>query len=781
MRTNILGFKAIGLSLALAFSAVNVSAQEQIDRSELPIPEPKRPTYTELDVRDVKAPPRFEVKAPAGAPNVVVVLIDDMGFGVSDSFGGPIEMPTLKRLSDKGLRFNRFHTTAVCSPTRAALLTGYNHHSNNMGSITETGTSLPGMTSIRPQSITPMAEVLRQNGFNTAFFGKSHEVPSWETSPAGPQDRWPTRSGFEKFYGFLGGETNQYAPTIYDGVTLVEPSKDPNYHFTVDMTDKAVAWMQFQHSLAPDKPFFMYFAPGATHAPHHVPKAYADRFKGKFDQGWDKLREETLVRQIGLGIVPKGTVLAPKPVDIKDWDKLTADEKKLFTRQMEVYAGFAAHTDEQIGRLVSALEDTGEMDNTVFIYIAGDNGASAEGQMNGMFSEMTYFNSVPEKVEDMLKHLDQWGGPKTYPHMAAGWAVALDAPFSYTKQVGSDFGGTRNGMVIHWPKGIHGNGEIRSQFTHVIDVAPTVYEFVGVPAPRKVNGIAQDPIEGTSFAYALQNAQAKERHTTQYFEMFGNRAIYNDGWLARTIHRPAWLSVPLHTLQEDVWDLYDTRNDFSLATNLADQQPEKLKDLQELFMEEASKFHVLPIDDRLLERTNASMVGRPTVMEGRNQMVLHEGMTAMGVDIFIDLRNKSYTITAEVKVDPKSNGVIVCQGGRFGGLSFYMKDGKPSFSYNYLGLSSSTIAASKPLKAGNHTIVYDFVYDGGGMGKGGVGKITVDGTEVAKSRLERTQPGIFSVDDLADVGEDLGTPVADYGASSRFNGKIEKVTIETRK
>lgn len=757
------------------------AAAGSLDRSSLPIREPERPIYTELDVRNATPPARFEVKAPAGAPNVVVVLIDDMGFGVSDAFGGPVPMPALANLAGSGLRFNRFHTTAVCTPSRSALLTGYNHHSNNSGSITETATSFPGMNSIRPQTITPMAEVLRLNGFNTGFFGKSHEVPAWELSPVGPQDRWPTRSGFEKFYGFLGGETNQWAPTIYDGVTVVEAPHDPDYHFTTDMTNQAVAWLNFQETLAPDKPFFMYYAPGATHAPHHVPASWIEKFKGKFDAGWDALREQTLARQIQLGVVPQGTKLPPKPEGIPDWKSLNADEKKLFAHQMEVYAAFAAHTDHEIGRLIAALESLGQMDNTVFILIAGDNGASAEGQRNGMFNEMTYFSGVPEKVEDMLKHLDEWGGPSTYPHMAAGWAVALDAPFAYTKQVGSDFGGTRNGMIVHWPARISAKGEIRSQFTHLIDVAPTVYELTGVPAPRLVNGIEQDPIEGISFAYAFGDAKAPERHTTQYFEMFGNRAIYHEGWFARTIHRAAWESKVRRPLQEDVWDLYDERSDFSLANNLAAQHPDKLKALQELFLAEAAKYHVLPIDDRVLERTNASLVGRPTVMEGRNSMTLHEGMTAMGVDIFIDLRNKGYSIQAEVEVGDDGHGVLVCQGGRFGGLSFYLKDGKPAFTYNFLGLESNTIASETALMPGKHQIVYDFSYDGTGPGKGGVGQITVDGKKVAEGKLPRTQPGIFSVDDLADVGVDLGTPVADYGASSEFRGRIEKITISLKK
>lgn len=752
-----------------------------IDRTTLPIKEPARQTYKELDVRNATAPARFEVKAPAGAPNVLVVLIDDMGFGVSEAFGGPISTPTMDKLADNGVRYNRFHTTALCSPTRVALLTGYNHHSNNMGCIGEAATTMPGNTSVRPQSITPMAEVLRQNGYNTAAFGKYHETPPWEISIAGPQDRWPTRSGFEKFYGFIGGETNQWAPLIYDGVTLVETPDNPDYHFTTDMTNQAISWVRFQKALAPEKPFFMYFAPGATHAPHHVPKEWIEKYKGKFDEGWDKIRELTLERQIKMGIVPQGTKLAPKPEDIKDWETLSADEKKLFTRQMEVYAGFAEQTDYEVGRLIDAIEKLGVLDNTVVIFIAGDNGASAEGQMNGMFSEMTYFSGVPETVPDMLKHYDEWGSESTYPHFAAGWAVAMDAPFSYTKQVASDFGGTRNGMIIQWPAGIQAKGEVRSQFGHVIDIAPTVFELAKVPAPKMVNGIEQDPIEGTSLAYTFNDATAAEQHKVQYFEMFGNRALYQDGWYARTIHRPAWKQKPDNTLQEDKWELYNTLEDFSLASNVAEQNPDKLKEMQDLFMAEAEKYHVLPLDDRLLERTNAEMMGRPTVMGNRNTITYGEGMKGMGVDIFIDLRNVGYTITAEVAVEAGGNGVIVCQGGRFGGLSFYLKNGKPAFSYNYLGMESTHIIADQALKPGNYKLTYDFKYDGGGMGKGGIGTISVNGNIAAEKRIEKTQPGIFSVDDLADVGLDEGTHVADYGKSSKFNGKIEYVTIERRK
>jgi len=751
-----------------------------IDRTVLPIPEPRRQTYKELDARNAKAPARWEVKAPAGAPNVVVVLIDDMGFGASSAFGGPISMPTLERIAKGGLKYNRFHTTALCSPTRVALLTGYNHHSNNAGSIMETGTAFPGNTGVRPQSITPIAEVLRQNGYSTSAYGKYHETPPWEISAAGPYDRWPSHSGFENFYGFIGGETNQYAPLVYDGTAQVELPEDPKYHFTTDMTNKAVSWMRFQKALSPAKPFYMYFAPGATHAPHHVPAEWRDKYKGKFDQGWDKLREETLARQIALGVVPAGTKLAPKHKDIKDWSTLSADEKKLFTRQMETYAGFAEHTDHEIGRLYSALEELGQADNTLFIYIVGDNGASAEGQMNGSFNEMTFFNGVPETVAEMLKHYDDWGGESTYPHFSAGWAVAMDSPFTYTKQVASDFGGTRNGMVIHWPKGIKAKGEVRSQFGHVVDIAPTIYEAAKIPAPRKVNGIDQDPLEGKSLVYSFDNASARETHTVQYFEMFGNRAIYSDGWYARTIHRPAWQGKPTQSLLDDPWDLYNSNEDFSLSTNLAASNPAKLKELQAIFLRDAEKYHVLPIDDRLLERTNAELVGRPTVMEGRNSVTYGPGMKGMGVDIFIATPGKSYTMTADVEVQAGANGVIVAQGGRFGGFSFYLKAGKPAFTYNYLGLEKFDVVSTQALSPGKHTIVYEFKSDGG-LGKGGVGTITIDGKKTGEGRIGRTQPGIFSVDDLGDVGSDAGTPVTDYGKSRKFTGTLHKVTITTSK
>jgi arylsulfatase A-like enzyme len=754
---------------------------DSLDRTVLPIHEPDYPHSTELDVRNAKAPARFEVKAPKGAPNVLIVLIDDMGFGQSGAFGGPLNMPTLERLAQSGIRYNQFHTTALSSPTRAALLSGRNHHTTNTGSIMETSTAFPGNTGQRPESVAPLATMLRYNGYTTAQFGKNHETAAWEVSPSGPTDRWPTRSGFDKFYGFMGGETNQWAPAIYDGMTKIEVPKDPNYHFMTDMTNQAIKWMQSVKSLTPDKPFFMYFAPGATHAPHHVPKEWIAKYKGKFDQGWDKLREETLARQIKLGVVPAGTKLAPKPEAIEDWDKLTADEKKLFTRQMEVFAGFAEYTDTEIGRLVGSIENMGQLDNTLIFYIVGDNGASAEGGMAGMFNEMTYFNGVQETVQDVLKHYDELGGPNAYGHYAAGWAVAGDTPFTWTKQVASNYGGTRNGIVIHWPKSIKAKGEIRSQWHHVIDIAPTILEAAGLPEPKMVNGIPQTPIEGVSMLYSFNNTQAKDTHLTQYFEIFANRAIYNDGWLAGTVHKAPWEAKPRAALLDDKWELYDTRNDFSLATDLAKTNPAKLKEMQDLFLKEAEKYKVLPIDDRSLERVNAALVGRPDLMAGRTSLTVYEGMTGMSENVFINTKNSSHTITAEVEI-PKggATGVVLAQAGRFGGWSLYLKNGKPTYTYNFLGLTRFTVAATTPVPPGKATIRYEFAYDGGGLAKGGMGTIFVDGRKVAEGRIERTQPMIFSADEGADVGEDGETPVVeDYGipAPYKFTGKIGKVTV----
>jgi arylsulfatase A-like enzyme len=775
-------FKSIIACASLIGGVCSALGQTATDRTVLPIHEPKVARSAIVDVRKATAPPRFQVKAPDGAPNVLIVLVDDMGFGQSSAFGGPLNMRTLDGLANSGLRYNQFHTTGLCSPSRAALLTGRNHHTNNMGSITETSTAFPGNTGQRPDSVAPLAKMLRYNGYNTAHFGKNHETSAWETSVAGPTDRWPTRNGFDKFYGFMGGETNQWAPAIYDGMIKIEVPKTPSYHFMTDMTNQSIKWMQSVKALTPEKPFFMYFAPGATHAPHHAPKEWIAKYKGKFDQGWDVLREETLARQIKLGVVPAGTKLAPKPEAIKDWATLSADEKKLFARQMEVFAGFAEYMDTEIGRLVKAISDMGQLDNTLIFYVVGDNGASAEGGMSGMFNEMTYFNGITETVQDIMKHYGELGGPNTYSHYAAGWAVAGNTPFTWTKQVASSYGGTRNGMVVYWPKTIRAKGEVRSQWHHLIDIAPTILQAAGLPEPKVVDGVPQSPIEGVSMVYSFNDAKAKDTRLTQYFEIFGNRAIYNEGWLAGTVHRAAWETKPRATLENDVWELYDTSKDFSLTNDLARQNPAKLAEMQALFLKEAEKYRVLPIDDRSLERTNAALVGRPDLMAGRTSLTVYEGMAGMSENVFISTKNVSHSITAEVEI-PKggAKGVILAQAGRFGGWSLYLKDGKPSYTYNFLGLQRFTVAAKQPVAAGKVTIRFEFAYDGGGLGKGGKGTLFVNGNKVAEGRIDRTQAMIFSADEGADVGEDGETPVVEtYGIAApyKFTGKIARVTVD---
>lgn len=785
MKTNLIPLIAIVVSLALSCNPKSTETKQnesgEPDRTVLPIHQPDVPLYTELDVHNTTPPPRFDVKAPADAPNVVIILLDDMGFGVPGLFGGPAHMPTVDKLARNGLIYNKFHTTALCAPTRTSLLSGRNHHMNNMGSITETATGYPGNTGQRPNNVATLASILRYNGYSTAHFGKNHETAAWEVSPSGPTDRWPIRNGFDKFYGFYGGETNMWAPTIYDGMIPVETPDDPNYNFMTDMADKAIEWVSFQQALTPDKPFFVYFALGATHAPHHPPKSYIEKYKGKFDQGWDKLRAEILERQIRLGVVPEGTKLAPKPAFIKEWETLSANEKKLFSHQMEVYAAFSEYADVETGRLIDNLKEIGELDNTLIFYILGDNGTSAEGGPNGVFNEYTSLNGVPESVEEQLRHLDEWGGPMTYPHMAAGWAIALDAPFSYAKQVASDFGGTRNGLIVHWPERFNGNGEIRDQFSHVIDITPTVLEAVGLPEPTMVDGIKQVPIQGTSLVYTFDDAKAPSRHTSQYFEIGGNRAMYSNGWIARVLHREPWDRQPKTSLEEDIWELYNLEEDFSLANDLAKQYPEKLKELQDLFMQVASVNHVLPIDDRSYERMNASIAGRPDLMAGRTSLTLRSGMRDLGENAFINVKNKSHSITAEVEV-PKGggDGVILAQGGRFGGWSLYIKDGKPAYTYNFLGLQRTSIVSSATLSEGKHTIQFEFAYEGGGIGKGGSTTLLVDEQKVASGKLEHTTPMIFSMDETADVGIDAATPVVEnYGSPrGKFNGNVIKVTVD---
>ena len=755
-----------------------------VGRETLPIPQQKGKASVAIDARDATAPPIRPLRAPAGAPNIVIVLIDDMGFGASSAYGGPCAMPVAERLAKTGLTYTRFHTTALCSPTRQALLTGRNHHSVNMAGITEIATSFPGYTSVRPDSAVTIAKTLKLNGYSTAAFGKMHQTPVWETSASGPFDRWPTGDGFERFYGFVGGETNQWNPTLFEGITPVEPPDDPNYHFSEDMTTRAIAQMREQQAMTPDKPFFTYVAYGATHAPFHVPESYVAKYRGKFDQGWDALRAATFARQKELGVIPKDCQLTARPKEIVAWDSLTADQKRVGARLMEAYAGFAEHTDTQVGRLVDALQQMGELDNTLLLYILGDNGASAEGGPDGALNEIAALNGIPEKTADILPHLDEIGGPMTYPHYPVGWAHAMNTPYQWTKQVASHWGGTRNGMIVHWPAGIKAKGEMRDQWCHVIDIVPTLLEAAKLPAPEFVDGIQQQPIEGGSIAYSFDDAAAAERHTTQYFEMFCNRGIYHEGWVACTRHSTPWLATAkLPKFEDDVWELY-APDDWAQAHDVAAQNPAKLRELQQIFLLEGAKYNVFPLDDRRIERFNAELAGRPDLTAGRTTMTLYPGMTHMNENTVLNIKNKSHAVTARFSVpDDKASGAIVVQGGRFGGWCLYLKDGVPAHCYNFFGFARTYARGSKPLAAGEHTLRYEFAYDGGGVGKGGVGVLSVDGEKVGEARIERTVPFIFSADDLMDIGTDTGTPVTeDYGTpKGRFTGAVGWVRIDVGK
>ena len=758
------------------------------DRSILPVPDRDEPGPTILDARDPAATfPAIEpLRPPAGAPNVLVVLIDDAGFAASSAFGGPCSTPTAERLAAGGLKYNRFHTTALCSPTRQALLTGRNHHTVGMGGITELATSAPGYSSIRPNTCAPLAETLRLNGYSTAQFGKCHEVPVWETSPMGPFDRWPSPGGgFEYFYGFIGGEANQWYPALYEGTIPVEPDRTPEegYHLTEDLADKAIKWVRQQKALMPDKPFFAYFAPGATHAPHHVPPEWSEKYKGTFDDGWDALRERIFERQKELGVIPGDAELTARPTEIPAWDEMDDDLKPVLARQMEVYAAFLEHTDHHIGRLVDALDDLGVLEDTLVYYIVGDNGASAEGTTNGTFNEYFMLNGAAhmETVEMMAGNIDAFGTPHAYNHYAVGWAHALDTPFQWTKQVASHWGGTRNGTVVHWPRGFGAKGEVRTQFHHVIDIAPTVLAVAGVPEPKVVHGVEQRPMEGVSMAYTFEDPSAAEQRTTQYFEMFVNRGIYHEGWTAVTRHSTPWVMSPtLPSLEEDVWELYDTNTDWTQARDLAAEHPEKLAELQQLFLEEARKYNVLPLDDRRVERLDAETAGRPTLIKGGSQL-LFSGMGRLSESSLVNIKNKSHAVTAEIVVrEGGASGVLVAQGGAFGGWSLYLHDGRPTYCYSFFGVQRFKVAADGQVPEGKHQVRMEFAYDGGGLAKGGAVTLYVDGQSVAEGRVEHTQPLIFSADETADVGHETGTTVSDdYDVeSSRFTGTIDWVQID---
>jgi arylsulfatase len=755
-------------------------------RDVLPIPDQAYagPVMYDASDPDSHFPPIEPLRPPEGAPNVLVVLIDDCGFGASSAFGGPVQTPTAERLAADGLKFNRFHTTALCSPTRAALLTGRNHHAVGFGGITEMATSAPGYNSIIPNTAAPLARTLNWNGYATAQFGKCHEVPVWETSPMGPFHQWPTGQGFEHFYGFIGGETNQYAPAIYKDTVPIEPERtaEEGYHFTEDMADHAIQWVRQQKALMADKPFFAYFAPGATHAPHHVPEEWSAKYKGRFDQGWDAIREETFARQKELGVIPDDAELTARPEQIPAWDDMPDELKPVLARQMEVYAGFLEHTDQQVGRLVDALGELDILEDTLIYYIIGDNGASAEGTINGTFNEMLSLNGAlgVETPEFMASRIDDFGTPKAFNHYAVGWAHAMDTPYQWTKQVASHWGGTRNGTIVHWPNGFSSRGEVRSQFHHVIDVAPTVLEAAGLPQPKFVEGVAQIPYHGVSMAYAFDDAAAEERRETQYFEMFVNRGIYHHGWTAVTRHSTPWLLGEVTPpIDEDVWELYGP-DDWTQSRDLASEMPDKLGELQRLFILEASKYQVFPLDDRRVERFNSDLAGRPVLIRGNSQL-LFGGMGRLSESSVVNIKNKSHAITAQVEVpDGDAHGVIVAQGGAFGGWSLYATEGRLAYCYNFFGLDHFKVYGKSELSPGDHQVRMEFAYDGGGLGLGGTATLYVDGTEVGQGRIDKTQPMIFSADETTDVGADSATPVSDdYGPQdSHFNGRIEWVQID---
>lgn len=758
-------------------------------RTMLPIPDRPASGHTTYDAKDpdTKYPPIEPLLPPDGAPNVLIILLDDVGFGASSAFGGPCATPVAERLAGNGLRYNRFHTTALCAPTRQALLTGRNHHSVGMGSITETATSAPGNSSVRPNTKAPLAMTLKLNGYSTAQFGKCHEVPVWQTSPVGPFDAWPSAGGgFETFYGFIGGENNQWDPALYEGTTPIEPpaTAEEGYHLTEDLADHACAWIRQQKALMPDRPFFAYFAPGATHAPHHVPKEWIDNYAGKFDDGWDVHRERTFARQKELGVIPADAELTARHDEIPAWDDMPDDLKPVLARQMEVYAGFLEHTDHHVGRVIDTIADLGVLDNTIVYYIIGDNGASAEGTVNGAFNEMANFNGMAalETPEFMRAKMDEFGSPSSYNHYSVGWAWAMNSPLQWTKQVASHWGGTRNGTIVHWPDGIDDPGSVRPQFTHVIDLAPTVLEAAGLPEPAMVNGVQQSPMEGTSMLYTFRGASEPERHDLQYFEMFANRGVYHKGWSAVTKHRTPWVMVggELPAFDDDVWELYDGNTDFSQARDLSGEQPGKLAELQRLWLIEAVKYGVLPMDDRGGERLEPTMAGRPTLIRGTSQLFF-PGMGRLSENSVVSIKNKSFSVTAEVTVpDGGAEGVIIAQGGRFGGWTFFARDGRLKFVYNVLGIQEFPVVSDSLVTAGTRQVRVEFAYDGGGLAKGGDVTLYDDGKPVGSGRVEVTQPMVFSADETTDIGYESGTTVSsDYTSrTSRFSGKIAWVQID---
>ncbi|RJF98551.1 arylsulfatase [Noviherbaspirillum saxi] len=772
-------------SFAQEKSAIATSAAAGTP-SVLPRPDFRFPgnvgrTYLDSD------PPQFPqpVQAPKGAPNIVLILLDDVGFGQFNTFGGGVPSPTLDKLAAEGLRYNRFHTTALCSPTRAALLTGRNHHSAGTGTIAEGASGYEGYTAVLPRSTGTVAEVLRQNGYMTGWVGKNHNTPPWETSAAGPFDRWPNGLGFDYFYGFHGGDTDQWHPILYENRNLVPAATDPDYHVTADLADHAIAWTRKVKSISPDRPFLLYVAPGATHAPHHAPQDWIARFKGQFDMGWDKYREMTFERQKKLGVIPAEAKLTPRPESLPAWDSLQPEQKRLYARMMEVFAAFGAHTDYHMGRIVDAIKQMPGADNTIFIYLVGDNGASAEGGLEGSTNQFRFFNGAAEKWQDNLKLIDELGGPKHFNHFPAGWANAMNTPFQWTKQIASHFGGVRNPMIVSWPARIKDKGGLRSQFTHVIDIAPTLYELTGITPPTQLNGMQQKPIEGTSFFYTFDDALAKGRHATQYFTMGVNRGIYHDGWMASALAFVPWqYDRSKFDLNKQKWELYHIDKDFSQADDLASANPQKLRELQDLWWAEAAKYNVLPLDWRGAAKFNAELMGRPSLAGNRKTFTYYPGQVALPNEAAPRILNRSWTLSADIDVpEGGAEGMIVTHGGSSGGYGLYVRDGKPTFVYNHLSLEYFTFTAKETLPKGKVQLKVDLVYKGQAMerGKATAVAMMVNGKKVAEGELTKTTPSLFSQTEGMDIGMDTGSPVDFvYKPPFTFTGKIEKVTIELK-
>ena len=770
------------LTILLPASSAFAQTTTEPDRTKLPMPRPPFEGTIGTTYKDSKSAWPKLPSAPAGAPNVVIILLDDVGFGQVSTFGGPVPTPNLDKLAQQGLRYNRFHTTAICGPSRAALITGRNHHNASSGFLAEWATGFPSYNNMMPRSTATIGSILKYNGYNTSWFGKNHNTPDWESSVAGPFDRWPTGMGFDHFYGFIGGETHQYYPVIFENTSPVEPSKSPEqgYHFMTDMTDKAINWLRYSKSVSPQKPVLLYFAPGAAHAPHHAPKDWRDKFKGQFDAGWDKVREETYERQLKMGIIPAGTKLTPRPDWVKPWDSLSADEKRLYARFMENYAGFLSFTDHECGRLLQAIRELPDADNTLIFFIVGDNGASSEGGMSGTVNEVASLSGVPASLEENLKVIDEIGDPHTEPHYPLGWAWAGNAPFQWVKQVASHLGGTRNPMVVSWPARIKDAGGIRSQFTHLIDIVPTVLDVSNIPAPKTVDGIEQKPMDGVSIASTFGDAKARPVRQRQYFEVFSNRAIYDNGWIAAAQHTFPWRQdYAPGNWDKDKWELYNLDEDFSEANDLASKNPEKLAELKRIFDEEAKKYHVYPLDDRGTARLSEPKPAPGGADPDRTSFTYFAGASRLPETASPNTKNRSHRITAVIEMPEKGGeGVILAAGGLSAGYSLFVQNGRLVYHYNWFEKERTNLASNVTVPAGKSTVTMEFQYDGGGLGKGGTAILGINGKEVGRAKIANTVAGRFGIDTFG-VGSDTGAPVSNsYKPPFAFTGRIERVDVE---